>query len=399
MAVDYIDHPHVQNSLAGARALVRFDFNVPLQGGGIADTTRLDAALPTIEYLLEHGVSKLVLMGHLGRPKGKVVEELSLRPVGDYLAHKLGQEVIFTTSCSDQAIRPLLGLPKTKIVLLENLRFHSGETQDDRGFAHILSRYGEIYINDAFGSCHRKHASVYGINAFYKDRNFGGLLLKREVQCLEHLVAHPQRPFVAVMGGAKVSDKIGVIQAFLPQVDKLLIGGAMAYPLLAASGVQVGKSLCDPQDVELAHTLLSQDRAGKIALPVDHLASEDPNGTPVSVEQADIPENLMALDIGPKTLAFYRVQLQGAQTIFWNGPMGRFENPHYNKGTRGMAALVARSQAFTVVGGGDSVSAVVQSGLAQELNHISTGGGAALEFIEYKGALPAIRALKFGLEV
>ena len=229
--------------LAGARVLARFDFNVPLaQGGGIADTTRLDASLPTIRHLLNQGVSRLVLMGHLGRPKGVTVGELSLEPVGEYLSAQLGEEVILSRDCMGQGVRQLLNLSKTKIVLLENLRFYSGETQNQKEFAQALSRYGEFYVNDAFGACHRKHASTYGINAFYKNRNFGGLLLQREVAALSRVVGRPPGPFVAVLGGAKVGDKISVITALLPRVEKILLGGQWPIPCSRPRGLKWEKA-------------------------------------------------------------------------------------------------------------------------------------------------------------
>ena len=393
MPLRYVD----QVDLAGKRVIARFDFNVPLQGGKIVDTTRLDAALPTLRYLIEQGISKLALMSHLGRPRGKVARQYSLEPVASYLASKLGEEVILTESCTDAGIRQLLNLSSTKMILLENLRFHPGESQNDREFAKILSRYGEVYVNDAFGACHRQHASTHMINAFYQDHNFGGLLLKKEMEALDKIVEAPKKPLMAIIGGVKVSDKIKTIQALLPKVEKLFIGGAMAYPFLRAKQYAVGKSCCEVEDERLASRLLKSGH-GKITLPVDHLASEGPEGDPVLVDGRNIPEHLMGLDIGPQTIKLYESRIRPAKTIFWNGPLGLFENARYSQGTQAMAGILARASAYTVVGGGDSVSAVNQTGLADQIDHISTGGGAALEFIE-KGVLPGIQALKFGLDL
>ena len=400
MSIRFIDEVEEEGAWARVRVVARFDLNVPIHSNGeIADTTRLDASLPTIRYLLEHGVSKLVLMGHLGRPNGQVEESLSMRPVGSYLAEQLGEEVVLSTDCINEGIPSLLNISQTKIVLLENLRFHPQETHNEIEFARTLAHYGEAYVNDAFGSCHRRHASVYGINAFFKKCNWGGLLLKREIASLSRLLGRPPAPFVAVMGGAKVSDKITAIRALLPKVERLLVGGAMAYPLLQAKGYEIGRSLCAPEDKELARTLIDGDKHQKIVLPVDHLASEHPDGAPVLVSQASLPAPLMGLDIGPQTLALYQTHLQSAQTVLWNGPVGMFENESYSKGTMEIARCLARIPGYTVVGGGDSVRAVKQSGVADEIDHISTGGGAALAFIEHSGMLPGLQALKFGLEL
>ena len=390
MLLRYVD----QSEVAGKRIIARFDFNVPLSGGQIADTTRLDLSLPTLRHLIEGGVKKLVLMSHLGRPQGKAVKELSLEPIGRYLAEALGEEIVLTTSCMDMAIPSLIKLPKTKIVLLENLRFHPEEEANDMEFAKTLAQYGDLYVNDAFGACHRRHASTYGINAFYRRRCLGGLLLQRELAALAQFVDGSKGPLMAVMGGSKVSDKIRAIEALLPKVARLCIGGAMAYPLLAAQGVAVGTSLCSQEDLELSQQLLKRDRHHRLLLPIDHIASKELTGEPVAVSEQHIPSGLMGLDIGPQTLALYRSELAGAQGIFWNGPMGYFEQAPYSTGTYGMARILAEAPAFSVVGGGDCLRAVKQSGWAEKIDHLSTGGGAVLQLIE-QGFLPGVEALKF----
>ncbi|MEC7277657.1 MAG: phosphoglycerate kinase [Bdellovibrionota bacterium] len=393
MALHFIDEIDV----SGKRVMARFDFNVPLKDGKITDPTRIEKALPTIKMILDGGAKSLVLMSHLGRPKGEAKPEFSLEPVATYLAEKLQQDVVLTESCKDKGIKTLLELPGTKIVLLQNLRYHKEETENDNEFARTLSQYGEVYVNDAFGAAHRKHASTYGINAFFKKTAVGGLLMKAEVNALQKIVDRPQSPFVAIVGGAKVSDKIKIIDALLSNVDSLLIGGAMAYPFLKAQGHEVGKSLCSDDDVKLAKSILAQPSARKIVLPVDHLAATEFGGKPQIVSDVKLTEELMGLDIGESTLALFRQKLSGAKTVLWNGPMGLFENSDYAKGTFGVAQILSElDNAFTLVGGGDSVAAVNKSGLAEKMNHVSTGGGASLEFIE-NGSLPGVQALKFGI--
>lgn len=382
--------------LKQSKVLARFDFNVPLEKDTIKDTSRIDAALPTLSFLLESGVSTLTIMSHLGRPQGQVVKGLSLRSVGEYLAEKLSEEVIFVESCVRGGVEQLFSLAKTKVILLENLRFCSEEIANCPEFAKKLANYGDYYINDAFGCCHRKHASVYGINAFFPEKNFSGFLLDKEIKGLNQLLGRPPAPFIGVLGGAKVSDKIQIIQTLLLKVDKLLIGGGMAYPFLAARGVQVGKSLCSSRDRELAEKILLKDTLGKILLPVDHVAAENPEESPVLIESQEIPEHMMALDIGPQTLREYKKWVARGETLFWNGPLGFFENPAYGKGTLEMASFMASSRGYTVVGGGDSVRALRESGLTDHIGHVSSGGGAALEFISLGMELPGIRALKFG---
>lgn len=395
MALNYID----QADLSGKVVIARFDFNVPLNKedrSEITDTTRIDNALETINYILSNGAKKLILMSHLGRPKGERNMDFTLEPVATYLASKLGEDVILSESCTDRGIKTLLGLNESKVILLENLRFHAEETSNDRDFAKTLANYADIYVNDAFGAAHRKHASTYGINEFFKNKAYAGFLIKNELQALEKVVGNAQKPFVAIVGGAKVSDKIKIIEKLLRSVDSLLIGGAMAYPFLKAKGLNVGKSLCTDEDVSLAKRILNDKTSHKIILPVDHITSKDFGGMPELVNQEEIPEDFMGLDIGPRTRELYEAKIKEAKTVLWNGPMGLFENKDFAEGSFSIAKALAESNAFTLIGGGDSVSAVNQSGLSSKMSHISTGGGASLEYIE-NGSLPGIQALKFGI--
>lgn len=396
MALKFIDQAEIE----GKRVLARFDFNVPFDKedkSKITDTSRVDLAIPTIKYILEQGASKLTLMSHLGRPKGKVNPDFSLEPVAEYLAQKLGVEVVVAETAVDSGVKELLTLRETKIVLLENLRYHPEEEANDTDFAHKLSQYGDLYVNDAFGAAHRKHASVHAINKFFEGKAYGGLLLKKEIESLDKVLNFPAKPFVAVVGGAKVSDKIATIEKLLVSVDHLIIGGAMAYPFLKAQGKKVGTSLCSDEDVVLAQKILKADRGNKIQLPCDHLVSAEFGGSPEECNDVNIPEGKMGLDIGPSTINLYTSTLKTAKTVLWNGPMGLFENANYAKGTMALAETMATlDDAFTLVGGGDSVSAVKKSGFADKFSHISTGGGASLEYIE-KGELPGVQALKFGV--
>jgi phosphoglycerate kinase len=395
MAIKFID----EIDLKGKKVIARFDFNVPLSKDGkgtITDTTRIDEALQTIRYILDQGATKLIMMSHLGRPDGQPNPKYSLEPVATYLAAKLGQDVVLSEKAVDAGIDTLLSLKETKIVLLENLRFHKEEEGNDHDFAKKLSQYADIYVNDAFGVSHRKHASVYEINAFFKDRAVGGFLLKKEIVALQKVSDHPVKPFMGIVGGAKISDKIKTIEKLLVGVEALFIGGAMAYPFLKAKGFSVGKSLCAEEDVELAKSILAQDKAGKIQLPQDHIISDSLDGEAKICTDINIPETKMALDIGPKTLEAYEAKLKTAKTIFWNGPMGLFENKNFAAGTFGIAKILSETTGFTLVGGGDSVAAVNKSGLASKFSHVSTGGGASLEYVE-KGDLPGIFALKFGV--
>ncbi len=386
--------------LKDKRVIARFDFNVPLDKNDksiIADTSRIDLALPTIKHLLEQGVSKLVMMSHLGRPNGKINPDYSLEPVANYLAEKLGEDVILTESAVDNGIKELLTLRETKIILLQNLRYHPEEEANDEDFARELSVYGDLYVNDAFGAAHRKHASVFAINKFFNGQAYAGLLLNKEIQALDKILKTPTKPFVAVVGGAKVSDKIKTIEKLIVSVDHLIIGGAMAYPFLKAKGVAIGNSLCSDEDVKLANSILRADRGNKLVLPIDHMVATEFGGKPSVSDSQKIDDDKMGLDIGPKTIAKYSETLKTAKTVLWNGPMGVFENPDYAKGTMALCEIIAGLEgAFTLVGGGDSVNAVNQSGYSDKFSHVSTGGGASLEYIE-KGELPGVRVLKYGV--
>lgn len=386
--------------LKGKKVLVRFDFNVPLSKTTpfeITDASRIDQALPTIRLMLEKGASKIIMISHLGRPDGQVNLKYSLEPVAEYLAKKLGTDVILSESAIENGVKNLLHLPETKIVLLENIRFLPGEEKNDMDLAEKLAQYADVYVNDAFGAAHRKHASTYAINAFFKNRAYAGLLMKKEIDSLSALLDKPAKPFVAIIGGAKVSDKIKTIEKLLVMVDTLLIGGAMAYPFLKAKGATIGKSLCSDEDVSLAKHLLVSDKGGKIQLPKDHITSERFEGDALPCAGTSIPEDQMGLDIGPLTIKSYSEHIATAKTIFWNGPMGLFENKAFAKGTMSVAhAIAANKSCFSVVGGGDSVAAVGQSGDADKFSHVSTGGGASLEFIE-RGELPGVQALKLGV--
>ena len=386
--------------LKGKRVLVRFDFNVPLSKSEprtITDSSRIDEAIPTIRLMLEKGASKIIMISHLGRPDGQINPKYSLEPVAEYLASKLGTDVILSESAIENGVKNLLHLPETKLVLLENIRFLPGEEKNDMELAEKLAQYGDIYVNDAFGAAHRKHASTHAINAFFKNRAYAGLLMKKEIESLSALLDKPAKPFVAIIGGAKVSDKIKTIERMLIMVDTLLIGGAMAYPFLKAKGATIGNSLCSADDVALAKNLLAADKGGKIQLPKDHLVSDKFVGEPSACAGVSIPEDKMGLDIGPLTIKAYADHIATAKTIFWNGPMGLFENKSFAKGTMSIAhAIAANTNCFSVVGGGDSVAAVQQSGEADKFSHVSTGGGASLEFIE-RGELPGVQALKYGV--
>lgn len=385
--------------LKGKKVVARFDFNVPLtktEPRTITDASRIDQAIPTIRMMLEKGASKIIMISHLGRPDGKPDPKYTLEPVAEYLASKLGTDVILSESAIDNGVKNLLQLPETKLVLLENIRFIAGEEKNDSELAEKLASYGDVYVNDAFGAAHRKHSSTHAINAFFKGRAYAGLLMKKEIDSLSALLEKPAKPFVAVIGGAKVSDKIKTIEKMLVLVDTLLIGGAMAYPFLKAKGVTVGTSLCSDEDVALAKQLLAADKGQKIKLPQDHVTSLEFGGKPIPCPGTNIPSDQMGLDIGPLTIKSYGDHLKTAKTIFWNGPMGLFENKDFAKGTMSIADVISETKAFSVVGGGDSVAAVQQSGKADKFSHVSTGGGASLEYIE-KGELPGVQALKMGV--
>jgi phosphoglycerate kinase len=378
----------------GKRVLVRVDFNVPLAGGDVSDDTRIRAALPTLKELLAGGAA-LVLVSHLGRPKGGFDSALSLAPVAARLSDLLGTPVTLAPPGLGDDVQTLVsGLGAGDIVLLENIRFEEGETKNSPEVADALSALADAYVNDAFGAAHRAHSSTEGV-AQRLSPSVAGLLLEREVTTLESLLADPARPLVAVLGGAKVSDKILVIERFREVADSILIGGAMAFPFLAAAGHSVGASLCAADDVELAAKLLGGTGRASIELPVDLVLGSHfgADAAPVALDGIDVPEGLMGLDVGPKTAAHYASLIAEAGTVFWNGPMGAFELEPFAAGTVAVAEAVAAASGTTVVGGGDSAAALTQFGLADKVTHLSTGGGAALELIEGR-ALPGVEALK-----
>lgn len=380
----------------GKRVFVRVDYNVPLdENGNIRDDTRIRASLPTLRYLLDRG-AVLILASHLGRPKGKVVPGMSLRPVARALEELLGRPVKMAPDCTGDEVKKMAEeLRPGDVLLLENLRFHPEEEENDPGFSKKLADLADVYVNDAFGTAHRAHASTEGIARYIPA--YAGFLMKKEIESLRKLLENPERPFVAVIGGAKVSDKIGVLRNLLDRVDALLIGGGMANTFLLAQGFGVGKSLSEPDFVSVATEIMAEaaKKGRDLLLPEDLVIAAAPKvgEAPRVVAKEQIPADMMALDIGPRTRKLFSTKIGQARTVFWNGPMGVFEVEPFRGGTLEVAAAVAAVHGFTVVGGGDSVAALEMAGLASKIGHVSTGGGASLEFLEGR-ELPGVKILE-----
>jgi phosphoglycerate kinase len=383
----------IADAVRGKKVIMRADFNVPTDDdGNITNDRRIRATLPTIRFLLDHGAA-LILASHLGRPKGKVKDELRLGPVADRLRELLGDvSVEKADDCiGQQATAKAAALQPGQVLVLENVRFHAEEEDNDPEFAKKLAALADFYVMDAFGTAHRAHASTEGIAHILPAA--AGLIVEKEVDYLTRATEKPEHPYVAIMGGAKVSDKIGVINNLLPKVDKILIGGAMAYPFLKSMGVEIGKSKCDEDDVPVAAKLLA-DGGNKLVLPVDHVCGDDPKKPErvITTDGQQIPEDLMGLDIGPKTVEAYTAEIARAKMVVWNGPMGFSETPEFAAGTKAVLAAMAEADAVTIVGGGETAEAAEKFGLDEKIDHVSTGGGACLEFLEGR-KLPGLEVL------
>lgn len=384
--------------LKGKRVFIRVDFNVPIKNGTITDDTRITASLPTIKYALEKGASAVILASHLGRPKGKASPEFSLKPVAQRLSELLGRPVVFADDCVGEPARRAVeqAASSSHVVLLENLRFHAEEEKNDPKFAKELASLADVYVNDAFGSAHRAHASTEGIVQHVR-QSAAGFLMATELEHLGRVLERPDRPFIAILGGAKVSDKLEVIENLVPRVDALLIGGAMAYTFLKARGAEVGKSLVETDLIDAARDIerRAKDRGLRLELPSDHVVAPSLDaGDQAKVLPIADPgiAGQMGLDIGPKTVETYRGIIGTAKTVIWNGPMGVFEKDAFARGTMEIAKAVAAVKGTTIIGGGDSIAAVMKAGVADRITHISTGGGASLEFLGGR-TLPGVAAL------
>ena len=378
--------------LNGKRVFVRADFNVPVRQGKITETYRIESALPTLRLILAQA-AKLLIASHLGRPGGKREMDWSLAPVRDVLEKSLSCPVALAPDCVGPEVEALVRDPRCRVILLENLRFHKEEESNDPIFSLALASLADVYVSDAFGAAHRAHASISGMVKFFREKG-AGLLLQNELDYLGRIVSNPERPLVILLGGAKVSDKIGVIKNLMPKVDCLLIGGGMAYTFLKAKGVAVGRSLVEEGRIELARELIARaDKLGiALLLPTDHIAAETNKGTPITTE-TNIPRDLIGLDIGPKTRSRFIQEIRRAKMVLWNGPVGLFEEERFSDGTRSIAQALAVGDAVSIVAGGDTVAAVTQAGVQDRITHLSTGGGATLEFLEGR-TLPGIEALE-----
>lgn len=382
---------------------LRLDLNVPLDGDRITDETRIQAALPTIRYLMENQ-AKIVMASHLGRPKTAADKQYSLEPVATRLAEHLKAEVLLVEDPQAEGVKSLLHSLRTgQLILLENVRFEPGETKDSPEFAQALASYSDIYINDAFGASHRAHSTIHALPQLMQKKGIG-FLIEKEIQMLDRLIENPVRPYVAILGGAKISDKIGVIEKLIDVVDGIVIGGAMAYTFLKAQGHSVGKSLVEQDKVKYAKEMIARIEARRksLLLPIDHLITTGLTDTHTEITTSpNIPDGKMGVDIGPKTLAAYSAAIKQAKTIFWNGPMGVFETAEFSKGTFELAKIIAETEGMKIIGGGDSAAAAVASGYADRMTHISTGGGASLEYLQ-GDKLPGLEVLRqknLGVEV
>ncbi len=380
----------------GKKVLVRVDFNVPLKDGRVTDDTRIKAALPTIEHLLKNNAAAVILMSHLGRPKGQRAPEFSLKPTAERLSELFGRTVKMAPDTVGPEVEKLVSeLGEGELLMLENVRFYKEETDNDAEFSRKLAALADLYVNDAFGSAHRAHASTEGVAHHLP--SYAGFLIEKEVRFFEPVLTNPQQPMVAIIGGAKVSSKIGVLESLLPNCKTLIIGGGMAYTFLKAQGHEIGNSMLEEEYLETANSLLAaaEQKGVDIVLPVDHVAASEfaENATPEAVDAVDIPAGKLGMDIGPKTVARIREVVANAKTVVWNGPMGVFEFDPFAAGTLEIAKAVAECSGTTIVGGGDSVAAANKFELADRMDHVSTGGGASLEFLEGR-TLPGIAALQ-----
>lgn len=385
-----------QMDLTNKRVLIRVDFNVPLQDGKVSDDTRIKSALPTIRYILEQKGTSVVVMSHFGRPKGIKNKDFSMAPIASRFSELIGRDVLLATDViGDEVEQQVQALQAGEILLLENVRFYKEEEKNDPTFAKALAAFGDVYINDAFGTAHRAHASTEGVAHFLPSA--AGFLIEKEVKFFAPLLENPEKPFVAIIGGSKVSSKIGVLESLLNTCSAIVIAGGMAYTFLKVQGHAIGKSLLEEDYLEVASSFLAKakEKSVEVILPLDHIGAEtfSEKASPVAIDSVEIPENLIGMDVGPKTLKKVEEVLNTAASIVWNGPMGVFEFESFAHGTKEVAAMVASCKGVTVVGGGDSVAAVNKFGFADKIDHVSTGGGASLEFLEGK-ELPGIKALE-----